>query len=133
MSLKRYQNEFAVFLSFLLMIGALLYKNEQRSSRQEEAVRTAQAVSDFREVVTLKKVWSDKKTGKKVEKLKGLVPVSKVKWSRKSKKVTAVYEGLSAKELNKLITGILNLPVVIRQLDIKKTGPSYHVEFKCKW
>jgi len=133
MSLKRHQNELVVLLAFLLMFGAFLYKNGQISSQVEDAAATKQAVSDFKEIVALKKIWADKKTSKKVEKLKELIPASKVTWSKKSKKVTAVYEGLSSKELNKLITKILNLAVEIRQLDIEKTGSSYRVEFKCKW
>ena len=133
MNLKRYQNELVVLLAFLLMLAALLYKNGQISSQAEDASSTKQAVSDFREIVTLKKIWADKKTSKKVEQLKELIPASKVTWSKKSKKVTAVYEGLTSKELNKLISKILNLAIVIRELDIKKTGSTYHVEFKCKW
>jgi len=133
MNLKRYQNELVALLAFLLMLGAFLYKNGQISSQAEDAATTKQAVSDFKEIVALKKIWADKKTSKKVEKLKELIPASKVTWSKKSKKVTAVYEGLTSKELNKLVTKILNLAVEIRQLDIQKTGSSYHVEFKCKW
>ncbi len=133
MSLKRYQNELVALLALLLMMGAFLYKNGQISSQAEEAITTKQAVSDFKEIVTLKKIWADKNIDKKVEKLKELIPASKVTWSKKSKKVTAVYEGLSSKELNRLISKILNLAVVITQLDIKKTASSYHVEFKCKW
>ena len=133
MNLKRYQNELVVLLAFLLMLGAFLYKNGQISSQTEDAAATKQAVSDFKEIVTLKNIWADKKTSKKVEKLKDLIPASKVTWSKRSKKVTAVYEGLTSKELNKLVTKILNLAVEIRQLEIQKTGSSYHVEFKCKW
>lgn len=133
MNLKRYQNELAVLLAFLLMLGALFYKNGQISSQTDDVLSTKQAVSDFREIIILKKIWADKKTSQKVEKLKELIPASKVTWSKKSKKVTAVYEGLTSKELNKLISKILNLAIVIRELNIKKTASTYHVEFKCKW
>lgn len=133
MNLKRYQNELAVLLAFLLMLGALFYKNGQISSQTDDVLSAKQAVSDFREIIILKKIWADKKTSQKVEKLKELIPASKVTWSKKSKKVTAVYEGLTSKELNKLISKILNLAIVIRELNIKKTASTYHVEFKCKW
>jgi len=133
MSLKRYQNELLVLLAFFLMFAALLYKNGQLASQAETAAIEKQEVNDFKEIVILKKIWADKKTSKKVEKLKKLIPASKTKWSNKSKKVTAVYEGLSSAELNKLISKILSIAIEIRQLDIKKTGSSYHVEFKCKW
>ena len=133
MSWKRYQNELVVLLAFLLMLVAVLYKNGEISKQAEDAVNDRDAVSEFKEIVALKKVWADKKTSGKVEKLKELIPSSKVRWSKKSKKITAVYKGLTSKELNKLISKILSLAVVIIQLDINKTGSTYHVEFKCKW
>jgi len=133
MSLKRYRNELIVLLAFLLMLGALLYKNAQRSSQAEEAARSMHEISEFKEIVALRKVWADKKISNKIEKLKELLPSSKVKWSNTSRKVTAVYDELSSKELNNLISKMLSLAVVIVQLDIKKTGSVYHVEFKCKW
>jgi hypothetical protein len=115
------------------MFVAFLYKNGQLSSQTEGTANSQHAVSEFKEIVALKKIWADKKIPKKVEKLKELIPSSKVKWSKKSRKVTAVYDELSSKELNKLISKILSLAVVIIQLDIEKTGSTYHVEFKCKW
>jgi len=133
MSLKRYQNELVALLAFLLMLGAFLYKNGQISSQEKYATTTKQAVGDFKEIIALKKIWADKKTSKKVEKLKNLIPAAKVKWSSKSKKLTASYKGLTAPELNKLVTKILDLPVEIQKLKIQKIASFYDVEFKCKW
>ncbi len=146
MSLKRYQNELVVLLAFLLMLGALFYKKGQISSQAEYASSTKQATSDFKEIVALKKVWADKKTSKKVEKLKLLIPAEKVKWSNKSKKLTASYKGLTAAELNKLVTKILELAVEIQKLEVQNKdsfnvefikmqniSSFYDVEFKCKW
>ena len=133
MSLKRYQNEIVALLAFLLMLSAFLYKNGQVSSQVESASTIKQAVSDFKEIVALKKVWADKKTSKKVEKLKLLIPAEKVKWSSKSKKLTASYKGLTAAELNKLVTKILELAVEIQKLEVQNKASFYDVEFKCKW
>ena len=69
----------------------------------------------------------------KIVKLKMLIPASKVTWSRKNKKLTASYRGLTAKEINKLVMKILNLAVEIQKLQVKNTASSYDVEFKCKW
>jgi len=43
------------------------------------------------------------------------------------------FSTLSASELNKVLSKILNLAVEIQKLEIKKIGPSYTMEFKCKW
>ena len=133
MTWKRYQNELIALIAFVLMIGGYGYKAAQVSSQAEMMAGTKHSVAEIKEVVALKKIWSDKKTSKKVEKLQTLIPASKVKWSNKSKKVTANYKSLTATELNTLVTKILNLPVEIQKLKIQKIASSYDVEFKCKW
>ncbi len=133
MNWKRYQNELMVLGAFLLMFSMYLYKQHAVSSQSGERNEVTQTIEEIKEVVALKKVWADKKISQKVEKLKTLVSESKVKWSKKSRKVTAVYTGLKPSELNKLGSKILNTPVIIDKLDVQKTGTSYKVELKCRW
>lgn len=130
---KRYQNELIVLFTFLLMFAAYAYKNTQTSSHAEQRAGTNYSMSEIKEVIALKKIWSDKKTTQKIKKLQTLIPKSKVTWNSKSKKLTASYKGLTASELNKLVTKILNLAVEIQKLKVQKTDSSYAVEFKCKW
>ena len=133
MNWKRYQNELIVLGAFLFMFSMYLYKQHAISSQSGERNEVTQTIEEINEAVALKKIWADKKISKKVENLKTLVPSSKVKWNKKSRKVTVLYTGLKPSELNKLTSKILNTPVVIDKLDIQKTGSSYRVEFKCKW
>ncbi len=133
MTWKSYQNELIVLAAFILMLGGYIYKYTQVSSQRNDMIEVKRSVEEIKEVVALKKVWADKKTSKKVNKLQSLVPASKVKWSSKSKKITASFKGLSATELNKLVTTILNLPIEIKKLKIQNIASSYDVEFKCKW
>ncbi|HFQ60868.1 MAG TPA: hypothetical protein ENK39_01030 [Epsilonproteobacteria bacterium] len=133
MSWKQYQNELIVLVAFVIMLGAYAYKHTQVTSQAQAIQKTQTALGELKEVIALKKVWANKKTGKKLAALQTLISASKVKWSKKGKKLTASYTGLSANELNKLTTKILNLPVQIRLLDIQKIGANYNVEFKCKW
>ena len=130
---KRYQNELIVALSLLLLIIALVYKNVQVSSSTESLALSKQEVSEFKELVVLKKRWLDKRTSKKLDKLQELIPSSKIKWQKKGKKLTASFHDISSQELNKVITMILNLAVQIQLLEIKNDHGSYTVEFKCKW
>jgi len=130
---KQYKNELIVAMSLLLLIVALGYKNAQLSARTENIFNMKHSVSEFQELIVLKKRWGDKKISTRVDKLKKIVPASKLKWQKKTKKVTASYQGISAKELNKVITTILNLAVQIDLLEIKNNNGSYTVEFKCKW
>jgi len=133
MNWKQYQNELIVLATFVLMLGGYLYKHNQVSAQTSNVQTTQKSIEELKEVVALKKIWADKKTKVKISKLQTLIPAQKVKWSKKANKVTASYTALSANELNKLTTKILNLPVEVQLLDIQKTGSNYDVEFKCKW
>ena len=133
MNWKQYQNELIALGACIVMIVAYMYKHNQVASQAEQVQQTQYSIEELKEVIALKKIWADKKSSKKIDKFATLLPASKVKWSKKSKKVTATYTALSSNELNKLTTKILNLPVVIRLLEIEKTGSTYNVEFKCKW
>ena len=133
MTWKRYQNELIALIAFVFMLAAYGYKTAQVSSQAQSIAEAKHFVAEIQEVVSLKKIWADTKTGKKVEKLQTLVPASKIKWSNKNKKVTASYKNLTARELNTLVTKILNVPVEIQKLKIQKVASSYDVEFKCKW
>jgi len=130
---KRYQNELIVTLTLLLLLMSLVYKNVQLSSSAESLALTKQEVSEFKELLVLKKRWLDKRTSKKLDKLQKLLPSSKIKWQKKGKKLTASFHGISSKELNKVVTMILNLAVQIQLFEIKNDHGSYNVEFKCKW
>jgi hypothetical protein len=130
---KKYQNELSVLFAFVLMLSGYAYKNSQLSAQLEQRSGANSSMAEIKEVIALKKIWSDKKTTQKIKKLKTLIPESKVTWRSKSKKLTASYKGLTASELNKLVMKILNLAVEIQKLEVKNIASSYDVEFKCKW
>jgi hypothetical protein len=133
MQLKAYKNELIVGLAFLLLVIAFSYKQIQVSKQNSGSSASAVSLQELKDVIALKKVWGDKKITKKVEKLKTLVSPSKVKWHRQGKKLTASFQGLSAQEFNRLIIKIMNLAVEIQKLEVRNTGSTYQVEFKCKW
>jgi len=133
MNLRPYRYELIVGISFFLMLITFFYKNAQVSSQEEQLFAIKQEVRDFKEIIALKRVWSDKGLSKKIDKLQSIVPVSKVTWNKKGKKLTARYKGVTAKELNKLMTKMMSLAVQIIELDITKSGENYNLECKCKW
>jgi hypothetical protein len=133
MNWKVYQNELIALAAFLLMTGTYMYKYAKVNGQAQSTSETKQTVAELKEVLALKKVWSTNKITKKLKKLETLIPRNKVEWSKRSKKITASYRGLNSNELNTLTREILNLPIVIPQLEVKKVGVSYDVEFKCKW
>ena len=133
MNWKQYQNELIVLASLLLLVMAIVFKNVRVSSAIESSHNISRSLNELKEIVDLKKRWADKTTNKKVDKLKSVVSSSKLKWIKKTKKLTAIYTNLNSKELNKVVTTLLNLTVQIDKLEIKQTGTTYGVELKCKW
>ena len=111
MNWKKYQNELIVVVSFLVMLGGYFYKMNIEKQEALTAVESKQTLADLKEVIALRKLWSDKRTSQRVEKLKAIVPLTKVKWSNKSKKLKASYKNLTAREINTLISKILTLPI----------------------
>ena len=130
---KRYQNELMVLVSLLLLASALLYKNAQIADSVENRTVTKYAVREFKEIIAHKKQWADKNIAKKLDKLKSVVPESKLTWKKKGKVLKAQFKGLTSKELNKVVTTILNVAVQIELLEVKAEHSSYAVEFKCRW
>ena len=131
--LKAYKNEIIVALALLLLLIALVYKQGKVSSVNSSESGANSSLQELKEVIALKKVWGDKKITKKVEKLQKIVSPSKMKWSRKGKKLTASFKNLSPQEFNQVIIKIMNLAVELQKLEVHKTGTSYQVELKCKW
>ena len=111
----------------------LLYKNTQSANSVENQTVTKYAVREFKQIIAHKKQWADKNIVKKLDKLKQAVPQSKVHWKKKGKTLTADFKELNAKELNKVVTTILNLAVQIQVLKVKEVNGNHDVEFKCKW
>jgi len=131
--MRKYQNEFIVLVALALMIAAFVYKQMQVNAKVVDAAKMEQSLMETKQTVSLLKVWKDKKVRKKIVKLKEIVAPSKVKWRKKTSKLTASYKALSVSELNRLISKLLSMAVQIQKLEIDKVGSSYNVELKCKW
>lgn len=133
MNLKRYINEWIILLSIVLLVGAYWYKHHQLSKQTEQVSQAKHTLTQVKEVVALEKIWGDKKITQKIEALHKIISPSKVQWSKKQNKVTATFNTLTANELNKLMTKLLNVPVSITLLEVNKIAENYEVELKCKW
>ena len=133
MSWKRYQNELIAFFAFIFMISSFFYKQHHIHMAKNTLQEEIQSLNELKELIALKKVWADKKTTKKIEKLKILVSPSKVIWRKEGKKVKASFKNLTARELNKVVSKILNTAVIIEKFNIELVDKSYNLELKCKW
>jgi len=135
MTLQRYKYELIVLASFLFLVFAGFYKFSQKSYVEENRMVIENEISEINTIVNLKKQWADKSLSKKVKILKTVVSDSKVKsFNKRSKKLIASYVNLTAKDLNNLTNKLINIPVQIVSLEVKKSSKNkYSMEFTCKW
>jgi len=133
MSWQHYRNELIVVASLLFALVAFGYKMKQRSATVEVSQAMETEVATLREIGSLKKIWGDKRISEKLDRVRTLIPSSKVQWQKKGKKLTAVFSELKASEVNTLVTKFLNIAVQIESLKVKKRGENYSMEIRCKW
>jgi len=135
MTLQRYKNELILFGTILFALFSFLYRLSADTYVHENKTQMQKEISEVNSIVALKKQWGGKGLANRVKILKTLVSISKVKsFHKKSKKLVASYNGLTAKELNKLNNKLINIPVQIIQLNINQTAKNqYTMEFTCKW
>jgi len=133
MNWHRYRNELIVAAALLFAVSALFYKHAKRTEMAQANQQMATEFALLQETVSLKKIWGDKQIGKKVDGLKTLVSPSKMVWQKKGRKLHVTLHDLSASEVNKVVTRLLNIPVQVQKLKAEKTGNSYSMEIACKW
>jgi len=61
MSWKQYQNELIALTALLIMLFTYMYKHNQSSSHVEQAKTVQNSIEELKEVVSLKKIWGNKK------------------------------------------------------------------------
>ena len=133
MNWQKYTYELLLAGSLLFLLIGYGYRGSQFASLEQNKASLGRSADELKEIIALKKIWSDPRVEEKVKKIETLISPDKVKWSKTSQKITATYHALSPQELNTLVNKILNLPVQIQQFSVKKAGTSYDVEFQCKW
>lgn len=133
MNIRMYQNEAIVVVALLLMLIGYGYKNTQMTSAQMAVAKSALTLQVVKEGIALKKIWTDSSITQKLNRVKKSIPASKTSWQQRGKKLKASFKSLSDKELNTLVTKLLNIPVVIKDLLIEKKESGYEMEFQCQW
>jgi len=131
---KRYQNELILSLALLLLIVSYIFKNNRADRIDTVKVELSTTALQANEIIALKKQWSDSTLKSRVLKLKESIAPSKIKqFSIKAKKLSASFQNLNAKEINKIITKLENTAVQITKLELIKDNKEYKMEIKCKW
>ena len=131
---KHYRNEMIVLASLILMLAALFYKESAVNRLDSVNAEVKASMAQIGEIIALKKQWGDKKLTKKIGQLKkGIDPKRVVRFTVKSKKLSASFKELSDIEVNRVILKLENTAVQITKLSVKRKGDTYSMEIKCKW
>jgi len=135
LTLQRYKNEIILLLTLLFAIGAFFYKFSANSEVQKNKTIIEKKIDEINTIEKYKKQWASKGMANKIKIFKTIVSASKIKkFSKQSSKVTLSYKNLTARELNKIINKLLNLPIQIINLKIKESSKNqFTMEFTCKW
>ena len=135
MTLKRFKNELILLIALFFVFFAYAYKHSAKSYVNNEKQNIQKSIEEISKVSALKKLWGDKKIGKKLNRFKTIVSKEKLKsFEKRSRKMSATYQNLTVKELNTISKNLFKTPIKIIKLSITKTGKErYRMEFKCKW
>ncbi len=135
MTLQRYKNELILLLTFLFLLGTFAYKLTAVTYVKENQVKINQEIEEINTIVNLKKQWGGTNISKKIKILKRIVSSGKIKsFKKKPKKLSVIYNNLTATELNKIINKLINIAVQIDTLKIiKNSKNNYKMECTCKW
>jgi hypothetical protein len=133
MTLKAYKHELMILMSLLVLFLAFFYKQNMILKQNSQGSESIVALQDIKESIALKALWGDKKMTKTIETLKHGISPSKFKWTKRSKKLSATFTNISAKNLNAVLKKVMNLAVEIQLLNITKSSETYTMELKCKW
>ncbi len=131
--IQNYKGEMIILISVLVLGLSWTYKYNSISVGENKNKLNVTKVGEIKEVGELKKYWGSEDITKKVDKIKNIISVKDMKWTRTGKKLLVTYKSLTGKEMTRVINKFMNTQVQIVKLDVKKVGSNYNMEVKCKW
>ncbi len=135
MTLQRYKNELILVIALFFALFTFIYKISADSYIEENKANIQKQIAEISAISAYQEQWSGKGMENQTKALKTIVDTSKVKlFQQKSKKLVASYEKLNQNELNTITNKLLNTPLLIEKLLIKKIGENqFTLELTCKW
>jgi hypothetical protein len=132
-ALHKFKRELLVGASLLVALGAFVYKQAAFSSAWTQTKETEKKIAQIRRIEGYKALWHDKNIDKKLQTLGSQYREKRTLWKPERKKLEARYEGLTAKETDRLLSKFFRLPVRIVRFNLTKTDETYRVEWICAW
>lgn len=129
--MREYKNEIFVIISIVFLVFAIYYNKKQETNYLNTKKASLEKVKSIQEVVLLKKIWSNSKTTKEIDKIKRIQKAKK--WKKKGKKISINYINISSNNVNKIVTKFLNIGVSIDKLKISQNAKNYNMEIICSW
>ena len=131
--MNKYKNELIVFSLLVILLFSILYKNNSYRNIEEGYLNAKKETAQIKEAKILRDRWGSKKISLKIDKMKNPVQQSKITWVKKRNKLSTKYKGLSIKEVNKVLTSILNSPIQIKTLRVIRKNSIYNIDLEGKW
>jgi len=134
--LKRYQNEFIVLLTIVILALSISYKNSSMENLQTLWGSSDKLIAQMDDIVTMKKLWKRNKTiPTKLEKIKNSLDNKNIdRFKIDKSKAHIVLKGLNSTKLNNIVgKQIASVPMQITLISIIRNDDTYGLELKCKW
>ncbi len=131
---RRFGNEIFLLAALLLALTGFLYKKSSIAALERTKNEVTASMVQIDRIAALQEQWGNEKLDKSISRLKEGIAPQKIKtFTIKSRKLDALFQGLSEKELGQALIKIENTPVQIVHLGIHHSEENYNLEVTCKW
>jgi hypothetical protein len=128
------KNILVVAISFAFLFASVIFSFTQKSALNDTIKRVKQESFEVNQVASLQNLWKAKGIKSKIENILKTLPSSKKeRVNFKRNKVDIKLNNLSDKELNRVLTKLVMLPVQFRGLNITRNKEEFILECLCVW
>ena len=128
------KNILVVAISFAFLFASVIFSFTQKSALTNTIKRVKQESFEVNQVASLQNLWKAKGIKSKIENILKTLPSSKKeRVNFKRNKVDIKLNNLSDKELNRVLTKLVMLPVQFRGLNITRNKEEFILECLCVW
>jgi hypothetical protein len=128
---QRYKAETIMALSVAGALFALWYKYAAYDRSWQETKTFENKIAQIKRTAAYKKLWHDPSVLKRLEALRNMVDEQRVRMKKSGNALHARFDALTPKELDRIVTKLLRLPVTIKRFSVTEEQGKYRLEWIC--
>jgi hypothetical protein len=131
--LRKYGFEAILAVSILFAVAMSIYKHHAFSTAWDQTKRTEKKIAEIKKLKGLQSFWRSSGMANRLRTIKPMLKGKHVQWEISGKKLKAGCDGLTAKEVDRILTKLFRLPVEIRRFSLSEENDRYRLEWICGW